>query len=49
LSSLPFGVTATDPATFGQVAAVVAIISVSACAVPTARTGRLAGGVLKAE
>ena len=49
MSSLLFGVTATDPATFGQVAAVVAIISVIACVVPTARTGRLAGGALKAE
>jgi putative ABC transport system permease protein len=49
LSSLLFGVTTTDPATFGQVAAIVAVISLIACAVPTARAGRLGVGVLKAE
>ena len=37
LSSLLFGLQATDAVTFGQVAAVVAAISILACAVPTAR------------
>jgi ABC-type antimicrobial peptide transport system permease subunit len=37
LSSLLFGLQATDAMTFGQVAAVVAAISILACAVPTAR------------
>jgi predicted lysophospholipase L1 biosynthesis ABC-type transport system permease subunit len=49
LSTMLFGVAATDGATFGQVAAVVAAVSVLACAVPTARAGRLAVSVLKAE
>jgi putative ABC transport system permease protein len=39
LSSLLFGLQATDAMTFGQVTAVVAAISILACAVPTARAG----------
>jgi putative ABC transport system permease protein len=42
LSSLLFGVAATDPVTFVQVAAIVAVISVIACAAPTTRTFHLA-------
>jgi putative ABC transport system permease protein len=49
LSTMLFGSAATDAVTFGQVAAVVAAVSVIACAVPTARVGRLVVGVLKAE
>ena len=49
LCTLLFGVTATDAATFGQVAVVVAGVSVLACALPTARAGRLVVSVLKAE
>jgi ABC-type antimicrobial peptide transport system permease subunit len=41
LSTMLFGVVATDPMTFGQVAVVVAAVSVLACVVPTARLGRL--------
>ncbi len=49
LSTMFFGVAATDVVTFGQVAVVVAAASVIACAVPTARVGRLGVGVLRAE
>jgi len=49
LSSMLFGVAATDAATFGQVAAVVSAVSLLACAVPTARAGRLVVSVLKSE
>ena len=49
LSTMLFGLTATDAVTFGQVAAVVAAVSVLACAVPTARVGRLVVSALKAE
>ncbi len=49
LSTMLFGVAATDAVTFGQVAVVVAAVSVLACAVPTARVGRLVVSVLKAE
>ena len=49
LSSMLFGLAATDAVTFGQVAVVVAGVSVLACAVPTARVGRLVVSVLKAE
>jgi hypothetical protein len=38
-----FGVSATDPAILGQIAAVVAAISAPACALPAAR---IAGRVL---
>ena len=37
LSTMLFGLTATDAATFGEVVAVVATVAVLACAVPTAR------------
>src|SRR6185295_12485205 len=49
LSTMLFGVAANDAATFGQVAVVVAAVSVLACAVPTARVGRLVVRVLQAE
>jgi putative ABC transport system permease protein len=49
LSTMLFELAATDAMTFGQVAVVVAAVSVLACAVPTARVGRLVGSVLKAE
>jgi predicted permease len=49
LSTMLFGVAATDALTYGQVAVVVAAVSTLACAVPTARIGRLVLGVLKAE
>jgi predicted permease len=45
LSSMLFGLAATDAVTFCQVAAVVAAVSVLACAVPTARLGRLVVGL----
>ena len=38
LSSMLFGLSATDPGSFGAVAAVVATASVAACAVPALRT-----------
>jgi hypothetical protein len=44
-----FGVAATDAATFGQVAAAVAAVSLAACAVPTARVGRLVMSALNAD
>jgi predicted permease len=49
VSTMLFGVAATDVVTFGQVAVVVAVVSGIACAVPTARLGRLVAGVLRAE
>ena len=49
LSTMLFGLAATDAVTFGQVAVVVAAVSVLACAVPAARVGRLVAGVLNAE
>jgi putative ABC transport system permease protein len=49
LSTTLFGLAATDAVTYGQVAVVVAVVSVLACAVPTVRVGRLVVGVLKAE
>jgi putative ABC transport system permease protein len=49
LSTMLFGVAATDAATFGQVAAAVAAVSLAACAVPTARVGRLVMSVLNAD
>ena len=49
LSTMLFGLAATDAVTFGQVAVVVAAVSVLACAVPAARAGRLVVSVLKAE
>ena len=49
LSTMLFGLAATDAVTFAQVAVVVAAVSVLARAVPTARVGRLVVSVLKAE
>ena len=49
LSTMLFGLAATDAVTFGQVAVVVAAVPVLACAVPAARVGRLVVSVLKAE
>jgi len=49
LSTMLFGVAATDAATYGQVATVVFAASVLACALPTARVGRFASSVWKAE
>jgi putative ABC transport system permease protein len=49
MSTMLFGLPTTDAVTFGQVAVVVAAVSVLACAVPTARVGRLVVDVLKAE
>jgi putative ABC transport system permease protein len=49
LSTMLFGLAATDAVTFGQVAVVVAAVSALACAVPTARVGGLVVSVLKAE
>jgi putative ABC transport system permease protein len=49
VSTMLFGVAATDVVTFGQVAVVVAVVSGIACAVPTARLRKLVAGVLRAE
>jgi putative ABC transport system permease protein len=49
LSTMLFGVAATDVATFGEVSTVVAVLAAFACAVPTARIGRVAASVLHAE
>ncbi len=49
LSTMLFGLAAADAVTFGQVAAVVAVVSVLASAGPTWRVGRLAISVLRAE
>ena len=49
LSTMLFGLAATDAATFGQVAVVVAAVSTLACALPTVRVGRVVVSVLNAE
>jgi predicted permease len=49
VSTMLFGLTSGDAATFGQVSAVVAIASLLACAVPTVRALRLGGMALNAE
>ena len=49
LSSMLFGLAATDAATFGEVAVVVAAVSVVACALPTLRAGRSSVSVLQSE
>jgi predicted permease len=46
LSTMLFGLAATDAMTFVQVAAVIATVSVLACAVPAARASRLVGSPL---
>ena len=48
LSTMLFGVAATDALTYAQVAIAVSVVAVLACAVPAARVGRLANGVLNA-
>jgi predicted permease len=49
LSTMLFGLAATDAATYGEVATIVAVVSIIACAVPTLRVGKLVVSVLKAE
>ncbi len=49
LSSMLFGMAATDVTTFLQVALIVGLASLVACAVPTARIGRLDRNVMRAE
>jgi putative ABC transport system permease protein len=49
LSTMLFGVAATDAATFGQVALFVAAVSLLACAAPTVRLATLVADPLKAE
>ena len=49
VSATLVGVTASDPFTFGEVAAVITVMAVVACAVPTARLDRLVVGVLRLE
>ena len=49
LSTMLFGVGATDAATFAEVAVVVAAVSLFACAVPTMRAGTFVESVLKSE
>jgi putative ABC transport system permease protein len=47
LSTMLFRLEATDPATFGQVAIVVALVSVLACAVPAVRVVKVRGASLR--
>ena len=49
VSSMLLGVSATDAANFGQVAGVVAAVSVIACALPTAQLERFVTGVFSGE
>jgi putative ABC transport system permease protein len=49
LSTMLFGVAASDAATFAQVGVVVAVVSLLACAVPTVRVRTVVESVLKAE
>jgi hypothetical protein len=49
VSSMLFGVSATDAATFGQVAAVVVAVSAIACVLPALRLERFVKGVFSAE
>ena len=49
LSTMLFGLAATDAATFGEVAVAVAAVSVVACAMPALRAGRSLISVLQAE
>jgi len=41
LSSMLYGVTATDPLTFGAVAALLVAVALAACAVPALRAVRI--------
>jgi hypothetical protein len=49
VSTMLFGVTSGDVATFVQASAIVAVVSLLACAVPTYRALRLGGAALHAE
>jgi putative ABC transport system permease protein len=49
IGALLFGVAASDVVTFGQVAALVAAISLAACAVPAMRVGPLAARVFSGD
>jgi macrolide transport system ATP-binding/permease protein len=49
LSTMLFGLTPTDVTTFGQVGAVVAVMAMVACALPTLRAGRSVVSVLQSE
>ncbi len=49
VSTMLFGLTAGDAATFAQVTAAVAVMSLLACAVPTIRALRLANAALSSE
>jgi len=49
VSTMLFGLTAGDVATFGQVAAAVAIVSLLACAVPTFRARRFVANTLQSD
>ena len=49
VSSMLFGLTATDAATFGQTAVVVAVVSLLACALPAVRAGNAPVSALKAD
>ena len=49
MSTMLFGLAATDVATFSEVAILVAALSVVACALPTIWTGRSLVSVLQAE
>jgi len=41
MRSLVFGVTSRDPATFGFVAALLAVVALAACALPALRAARV--------
>jgi putative ABC transport system permease protein len=49
MSSLVFGVSATDPATFGAVAGILALVALAACALPALRASRVAPTVALTE
>lgn len=49
LTTMLFGLGSNDLATFGEVALIVSAVSAVACAIPTARLGRLGGSLLRAE
>src|SRR5262249_46563875 len=49
MSTMLFGLAATDASTFGEVTVVIAAMSVAACALPAARAGRSLVSVLQAE
>jgi hypothetical protein len=49
LSTMLFGLATTDVTTFGQVGAVVAVMSMGACALPTVRARRSVVSVVQSE